>query len=87
MGVISPRLIYPMGPGWLVGKSAGLVMERLRVRIPAGVAEFSPPELTLCADLFHCPFHPRVTTMVRKRPWIFCQKCWWQVTPKHAFYP
>ena len=35
----------------LVGKSAGLVIERLRVRIPAGTAgEFSSPELTLCAD-------------------------------------
>ena len=33
----------------LVGKSAGLVIERLRVRIPAGAAgEFSSPELTLC---------------------------------------
>ena len=32
-----------------VGKSAGLVIERLRVRIPAGAAgEFSSPELTLC---------------------------------------
>ena len=31
--------------------SAGLVIERLRVRIPAGAAgEFSSPELTLCAD-------------------------------------
>ena len=35
----------------LVGKSAGLVIERLRVRIPAGAAgEISSPELTLCAD-------------------------------------
>ena len=29
------------------------MIERLRVRIPAGAAgEFSSPELTLCADLF-----------------------------------
>ena len=37
----------------LVGKSAGLVIERLRVRIPAGAAgKFSSPELTLCADSY-----------------------------------
>ena len=39
--------------GQLVGKSAGLVIERLRVRIPAGAAgEFSSPELTSCADSY-----------------------------------
>ena len=38
----------------LVGKSAGLVIERFRVRIPAGAAgKFSSPELTLCAN--SCP--------------------------------
>ena len=38
-------------PGWLVGNIAGLLIERLQVRIPAGAAgEFSSPELTLCAD-------------------------------------
>ena len=31
-----------------------------------------------------CPFHPRVTAVARKRPRSFCQKCRWQVTPKHA---
>ena len=31
------------------------------------------------------PFHPRVTAVVRKRSWSFCQKCRWQVTPKHAY--
>ena len=41
------------GPRLLVGKSAGLVIERLRVRIPAGAAgEFSSPGLTLCADFY-----------------------------------
>ena len=35
---------------YLVGKSAGLVIDRLRVRIPSGAAgEFSSPELTLYA--------------------------------------
>ena len=39
-------------------QSAGLVIERLRVRIPAGAAgEFSAPELTLCS-LIRCPSHP-----------------------------
>ena len=44
--------IAPYGePGQLVGKSAGLVIERLRVRIPAGAAgEFSSPGLSFCAD-------------------------------------
>ena len=32
-----------------------------------------------------CPFHPRVTTVARKRPRSFCQKCRWQITPKHAY--
>ena len=37
----------------LVGKSAGLVIERLRVRIAAGAAgEFSSPGLILCADSY-----------------------------------
>ena len=37
----------------LVGKSAGFVIERFRVRIPAGGAgEFPSPELTLCADSY-----------------------------------
>ena len=35
--------------------------------------------------LIRCPFHPRVTAVARKRPWSFCQKCRWQVTPKHAY--
>ena len=28
---------------------------------------------------------PLVTAMARKRPWSFCQKCRWQVTPKHIY--
>ena len=40
-------------PGQLVGKSAGLVIERLRVRVAPGAAgEFSSPELTLCDDSY-----------------------------------
>ena len=53
------------------------MIERLRVRIPAGAAgEISSPELTLCADSY--------SVSARKRSWSFCQKCRWQVTPKHA---
>ena len=39
----------------------------------------------LCWLLFWYPFHPRVTTVARKRPRSFCQKCRWQVTSKHAY--
>ena len=35
--------------------------------------------------LIRCPFHPHVTAVARKRPRSFCQKCRWQVTPKHAY--
>ena len=34
---------------------------------------------------FRYPFHPRVTTVARKRSRSFCQKCRWQVTAKHAY--
>ena len=33
---------------------------------------------------FQCLFHPCVAAVARKRPWSFCQKCRWQVTPKHT---
>ena len=40
----------------------------------------------LCVlTLIWCPVHPRVPTPARKRPRLFCQKCRWQVTPKHAY--
>ena len=32
--------------------------------------------------LFRYPFHPRVTTVARKKSRSFCQKCRWQVTTK-----
>ena len=35
--------------------------------------------------LIRCPFHPRVTAVASERPRSFCQKCRWQVTPKHAY--
>ena len=40
-------------PGQLVCKSAGLIIEKLQVRITAGAAgEFSSPELTSCTDSY-----------------------------------
>ena len=43
--------VHSREPGSLVGKSAEFVIERLRVRIPAGAAgELSSPELTLYAE-------------------------------------
>ena len=40
----------------------------------------------LCVlTLIWCPFHPCVTAVACKRPQSFCQKCRWQVTPKHAY--
>ena len=35
--------------------------------------------------LIRSPFHPRVTVVACTRPRSFCQKCRWQVTPKHAY--
>ena len=32
-----------------------------------------------------CPYHPHVSAVACKRPQSFCQKCRWQVTPKHAY--
>ena len=46
-------------PGKLVGQSAGLVIERLRVRMPTGAAgEFFSPELTSCADSYSVSVPP-----------------------------
>ena len=40
----------------------------------------------LCVlTLILCLFHPCVTAVAHKRPWSFCKKCRWQVTPKHAY--
>ena len=39
----------------------------------------------LCWLLFRYLFHPRVTTVARKRSRSFCQKCRWQVTAKHIY--
>ena len=47
--------------------------------MPAGAAgEFSSPELTVSVP-------PPCYRSGTQRPWSFCQKCRWQVTPKHAY--
>ena len=54
------------------------MIERSRVRIPAGAAgEFSSPGSTFCADSYF--------GIARKRPLSFCQKRRWQVTAKQAY--
>ena len=66
--------------------SACLVIESLRVQIPAGTTiEFSSRELMYVLSLTRCPSQPLVTAVVRKRTRSFCQTCSWQVTPKHAY--
>ena len=40
----------------------------------------------LCVLTFiRCLFYPCVTAVVHENPRSFCQKCRWQVTPKHAY--
>ena len=39
----------------------------------------------MCWLVFGVRFTPRVTAVARTRPRSFCQKCRWQVTPKHAY--
>ena len=61
------------------------MIERSRVRIPAGAAtEVSSSGSTFCAD-FYFGTSSTFTAVARKRPWPFCQKCGWQVTAKYAY--
>ena len=39
----------------------------------------------VCCLLFGVRSTPRVTTVAHKRPGSFCQKCKWQITPKHTY--
>ena len=39
----------------------------------------------LCWLLFWYLFHPCVTVVARKRSWLSCRKCRWQVTAKHSY--
>ena len=50
-------MLYQIRARIACSKGAGLVIERLQVRVPAGaVGEFSSPELTFCADFFELTF-------------------------------
>ena len=62
------------------------MIERLRVRIPAGAAgESSSSGLTLCSDSYSVSVPPRVSAVARQSPRSFCKKRRWYVTPKHAY--
>ena len=57
------------------GKSVGLVIERLRVRIPAGAAEnFLLRSQLSVLTLIRCPFHTRVTAVTRKKTRVIVPK-------------
>ena len=76
---MSVCLLYPY-------KSTGLLIERLRVRIPARAAgDFLLHIYLYLLTLIRCPFQPRVTEVARKRSRSFCLRRRWQVTPKHAY--
>ena len=62
------------------------MIERLRVRIPAGGVESFLLQSQLCVlTLIRCPVHPRDTAVARERLRSFCQKCRWQVTLKRTY--
>ena len=63
---------------WLEGRGFESLLER-RENFFLSRVDF------LCWLLFRYPFHPRITTVARKRSRSFCQKCRWQVTAKHAY--
>ena len=50
-----------------------------------GAGDFLPQSELRVLTLIWCPFHLCVNAVAHKRPWLFCQKCRWQVTPKHTY--
>ena len=72
-----PRMLYARGAGivqWLERRTRDW---KVAGSNPCGSGErifFSRIDL-LCSLLFRYPFHPRVTTVARKRSRSFCQKC------------
>ena len=73
-------------PGWLAGKSTGLVIERLQVLESRQERRenFLLQSYHSVLALIRCPFYPRVTAVALNRPRSICRKCGWQVTAKHA---
>ena len=56
-----------------------------RSRVPSLAEEWSFSRVNFqWWSLYRYPFHTSVTSVARKRPWPFCQKCRQQVTAKHA---
>ena len=93
---LSPVLAKDLGI-YILGAGIAQWLERRRTRDWKPVAGSNPRGCWnggriffsrvdfLCWLLFRYPFHPRVTTVARKRSRSFCQKCRWQVTAKHAY--
>ena len=70
----------------LQAATTGLHFSSLSLSGAAG--EFSSsPGSTFCADSLRYPFYPRVTAAVARKisRRLFCQKCRWQGTAKHAY--
>ena len=61
--------------------SKGCEFESLQERLENFLLQSQLCVLTLIA----CPFHSLVYAVACKRARSFCQKCRWQVTPKHAY--
>ena len=81
------RFQTPLGAGiaqWLEHRTRDWKVEGSNPCWNGGRIFFSRVDF-LCWLLFRYPFHPRVTTVARKKSWSFCQKCRWQVTAKHAY--
>ena len=79
--------IYPSGAGiaqWLEHRTRDWKAVGSNPCWNGGRIFFSRVDF-LCWLLFRYPFHPRVTTVARKKSQSFCQKCRWQVTAKHAY--
>ena len=63
---------------WLKGRGFESLLERRENFLLQG-------RLSVLTLISRYPFHPRVTTVARKKSRSFCQKCRWQVTAKHAY--
>ena len=58
---------------------AGIQTRNISIASPALLPTSYP------GPLIRCPSQPRVTAAARKRPRSVCQKCRWQVAPKHTY--
>ena len=82
------RHLFPQGAGiaaqWLEHRTRDWKVAGSNPCWNGGRIFFSRVDF-LCWLLFRYPFHPRVTTVARKKSRPFCQKCRWQFTAKHAY--